>query len=84
MVKDMIKCDISTDEIWPVFSLEDASEGSMWTIEIPEDLYKEYIWVMYKYTELQLKLSVYYEQCQRTEFEASKKLLRADMQQNIN
>lgn len=80
----MTRRDVTIDEVFPVFTLTDPVEESMWTVDIPDELYKEYVWTMYKYYEFQTKLQVYYEQCQRAEFESAKDSLRSNLQQNPN
>lgn len=75
----IVKVDVSIDEKWPVFSLKEVSSQCRWTVEIPEDMYREYLWVMYKYHEIQTKLQVYYEQCQRAEIEPTQEFVRTNM-----
>ncbi len=77
-----VKREVTIDEVWPVFSLKEAEEDSVFNIEIPESLYQEYLWTAYKYHEFQLKLQVYYEQCHRAEFDSTQDTIRTDLQQN--
>lgn len=76
----MVKVDVSIDEEWPVYSLEETYSHSMWTVDIPEDMYREYLWIMYKYCELQNKLQEYYDKCERAELESTQDCVRTNMQ----
>lgn len=57
----MIKIEVTVDEKWPVFSFTEKSVGEAFEVELTQEEYKEYCYIMYKYHELQLKLQAMYE-----------------------
>lgn len=58
-----MKCKISIDEKWPIFSLENLRyENDPFVVEINEEFYKEYCYFMSKYEEYQSRIRVIYEQ----------------------
>jgi len=60
--ESFMKFQISCDEEWPVFSIEPATEKSEIVVEVPEDLYRDYLCTMIKYCKYQEKLKVYYDE----------------------
>ncbi len=67
----MVELEVSVDEEWPVFSLNQSSHLTKKPIWLTEVFYREYLWTMYKYHEMQLKLKVLYEEHERSETGAS-------------
>lgn len=70
----MQKVKISVDEIWPVYSIDkvDASaKNDQFEIEIPDEIYKEYVWTMCRYNLLQEHLKRYYDEATRRDSEES-------------
>lgn len=57
-----MKCQISIDEKWPVFTLEHVrNPNDPFVVDINEDFYKEYCCLMYKYHEFQIRMQLIYE-----------------------
>ena len=57
-----MKLQVNVDEKWPFFELVETKSGhEEFHFDIPEEMYKEYCYIMYKYHEFQLKLQALYE-----------------------
>lgn len=57
-----MKLKIDTDEVWPVFFLDKPrNENDPSLVDIHEDFYKEYCYVMQKYEEFQERIKIIYE-----------------------
>lgn len=62
---------VSCDEKWPVYDLEVPEEGQDYNIEIPTDVYEQYLFVSDVYSRMQKILRIYYEVSQRNSNEES-------------
>lgn len=51
---------IDCDEQWPTYSLQKPSYPSKFEVDIPEDLYTEYLFIMLRYYQIQKKLESYH------------------------
>lgn len=61
----MVLREITIKEEWPIFALIPPKEQSkFWHIDIPEELYKEYVETELKYLQMQCILQVMYERKQ--------------------
>lgn len=57
-----MKCQISIDEKWPVFTLEHVrNPNDPFVVDLNEEFYKEYCHAMFKYHEYQLRIQAIYE-----------------------
>jgi hypothetical protein len=60
---------IDCDEVWPVYSIQIAcpieNDRRNFGIEIPTEIYEEYISIKYKYQAMQEKLRKYHEQFEK-------------------
>lgn len=61
----MIKVQVNIDEKWPVFTLEKNEKDGPFVLDINDEFYTEYCYVMYKYNEFQTRLGLIYEYEQR-------------------
>lgn len=62
----MVLYQIKISEDWPVFSLVPPKESSeFWLVDIPDEIYKEYVEIELKYLQMQCILQVMYERKQR-------------------
>lgn len=62
--KKLVKREIMIDEKWPVFWLEEPKKDGPFVIELNDEFYKEYCFIMYKYYQLQSKLKLIYDEQQ--------------------
>lgn len=56
---------ISCDEKWPVFELEVPGEGQEANCDIPEDIYRYYLYISDIHTRMQKILRIYHDVSQR-------------------
>ena len=68
----MAKLIISCDEKWPVFDLEVPEEGQEPNCDIPEEIYKQYLYIANIYSKMQNILKVYHEVARRNDPEYEK------------
>lgn len=61
----MAKLIISCDEKWPVFDLEVPEEGQEPNCDIPDDIYKQYLYIANIYSKMQNILRIYHDVSQR-------------------
>jgi hypothetical protein len=58
----MVQRQVTVDEKWPFFELIEPKEGfEDYQYDIPDTMYSEYCYIMYRYHEFQLKLQALYE-----------------------
>lgn len=61
-----MKVEITVDEKWPIFSITNPQiQGETFHYDLPEEMLKDYFYVMRKYYEFQLQLQSLYEQSLR-------------------
>ncbi len=58
----MPKLIITCDEKWPVYDLEVPEEGQEPNCELPEDFYREYLFIMTNYYKIQKILKRYHDE----------------------
>lgn len=62
----MTKVEVTIDEKWPVFSFTEPKLGKeSFQYDIPDEMYKDYLYITRRYIELQLQLQVLYEESLR-------------------
>ena len=58
----MAKIEVTIDEKWPVFEFIQPKAGcEEYQYDIPDEMYKDYLYVMQRYYEFQLKLQAMYD-----------------------
>lgn len=58
----MSKVEVTVNEKWPVFELIPPKVGQEdYQFDIPQEMYQDYLYVMQRYLEFQLKLQAFYE-----------------------
>lgn len=60
-----MKIVIETDEVWPVFNIRGPYREEECVIDIPDDLYREYLLIQEQYDLMQTKLKEYHEQSEK-------------------
>ena len=61
----MPKLIISCDEKWPIFDLEVPEEGQVPNCDIPENIYREFLYISGIYIKMQKILRIYHEVSKR-------------------
>lgn len=62
----MAKIEVTVDEKWPVFSVVPLKEGNEdYQFDIPDEMYKNYLYIMLKFHEFQLQLQALYAEGNR-------------------
>lgn len=64
-----MKLEVSTDELWPIYILEKPREDVIteYILDIPDELYEEYLKVVALFKEMQDKIKPYFEQARAEE-----------------
>lgn len=57
-----MKLEIDKDEVWPVYSLVPAREWTKEPLNLPDELYSEFLEIQYKFNKMQKQLEEIYEQ----------------------